>query len=306
MLGSFPGTPELNDLVERVLAAWPEHEPFLRQRFAHASAEHFAFCEAVTSLIARVTGPGLGTAVTNYRWTCERLLEEERHFALFDSYRHTTFAEVEAVVYRDSDFMARYTDGLLLSQVLWSNQARALEIYQERFLAGLTGARTLLEVGPGHGLLLALAARRENAGLTGWDVSPGSIEATRSALSAVGVDSVRLCCADLLDTPATEAFDLVVASELIEHVDRPDLALRRLGALTSPTGLLFLNIPVNSPAPDHITLWRSPEEVFGSIEANGLTILEQHVFPMTGRTESEARRQRLTMSCVALCRPGTV
>ncbi|MEK8173426.1 class I SAM-dependent methyltransferase [Streptomyces sp. M19] len=105
----------------------------------------------------------------------------------------------------------------------------------------------MLEVGPGHGLLLALAAERQRGSVVGWDVSATSLVATRRALEAMGARSVRLVHRDLLRAGVDGSFDAVVASELLEHLDRPHEALERLHALLRPGGHLFLNIPVNSP-----------------------------------------------------------
>ncbi|HEX3786924.1 MAG TPA: class I SAM-dependent methyltransferase [Pseudonocardiaceae bacterium] len=293
--------PAVSALLDRVAEVWPEHVDYLTMRFAGQDESHLEFCEALAARIIRIAGDGLDRLATNYRWTCERMLEEEFRFGLTGRYRHDCFAQVVELVYGDADFMARYLDGLLLSQLLWANHTRSLEIYEGDFLAHLGPHSRLLEVGPGHGLLLAAAAIRGPARLVGWDVSAASLAATDRALAAMNVGSVTLERRDLLLAPADHSFDLVVASELVEHLDQPGEALRRLAGLTAPGGRLYLNIPVNSPAPDHISLWRSPEELFAFVERNGLTIVDKAVSPMTGHTEQQARERGLTLSCVAIC-----
>jgi len=243
----------------------------------------------------------LDEVVGNYRWTCQMMLDEEYAFRLTGRYRHATFAEARAAVYDDGAFMSRYTDGLLFSQLMWANHAAALADYHGSFLAGLEPGAELLEVGPGHGLLVAMAAERPLGSVTGWDVSPTSIATTRRALAAMGAPDVKLEQVDVLDASVTRRFDAVVASELLEHLDRPAKALARLGLLTRPGGQLFINVPVNSPAPDHIYLWRRPEDVNDFVVAAGLRIVQARAYPMTGRTERQARAGGLTMSCVLTC-----
>ena len=301
MIDTPPGT-ALAAIVGRIGRLWPEHTDYVRQRFADQPRRHLDFCAVVAERITRVVDGDLDRLVSNYRWTCEMMLAEEFRFGRTGRYAHDSFDEVVRLVYSDGDFMARYLDGLLLSQLMWANHTRSLETYEHRFLTRLERHMSLLEVGPGHGLLLASAARRRPARLVGWDVSAASLTATGQALAAMGVGSVELRQQDLLAAGGAERFDLVVASELVEHLDRPGDAVRRLAALTRPDGLVDLNIPVNSPAPDHISLWRSPEELFSFVAANGLRIVERHVLPLTGHTEEQARQRRLTLSCVAICR----
>jgi SAM-dependent methyltransferase len=289
------------EIVDRVRQVFPEHDRFLDRRFAGIPDGHAPFCEALADRILRIVAGRIDEAVSNYRWTCRMMLEEEYEFRRTGRYRHATFAQAKAAVYDDRAFMARYTDGLLLSQLLWANHAAALADYRQSFLPRLPPGAELLEVGPGHGLLLAMAAERLPGSVTGWDVSPTSLAVTERALAAMGTLSVWLREVDILDAPTSPRFDAVVASELLEHLDRPAEALARLRRLTRVGGRLFLNVPVNSPAPDHISLWRSPEEVYDLVTAAGLKIVRARAYPMTGRTERQACAGELTMSCVMTC-----
>jgi 2-polyprenyl-3-methyl-5-hydroxy-6-metoxy-1,4-benzoquinol methylase len=295
--------PSLGAVVDGLVRSWPAHAAYIGERFGASAPDHLRFCDGVARRILGIAGERLGEVFENYRWTCERMLEEEYHFAMTGRYRHDSFAEVERTVYRDAAYMRRYTDGLLLSQLMWANHALALEVYERRFLPLLDETKDLLEVGPGHGLLLAAAGEHPHRRLYGWDVSAASLAATERALRATGAEAAVLQRQDLLAATGDRRYAAVVASELVEHLERPADALRRLAELAGADGHVYLNIPVNSPAPDHIALWRSPEELFDLVAASGLRTVERHVFPMTGRTEPEARARNLTLTCVAICQP---
>ncbi|MEO5335359.1 MAG: class I SAM-dependent methyltransferase [Magnetospirillum sp. WYHS-4] len=299
--------PALDRLVGAVLAVWPEHAGFLGNSFGEEDASGLAWAETVAGLIGRLAGDDLPRACGDYRWTCQRLLEEELHFRRNGTYRLTTFAEAEYAVYADADFMGRYVNGLLLSHLFWANHRRVLRFYDERFLPGKGDGFRHLEVGPGHGLLLYLAARRQACSrAAGWDVSATSARHARACLDRLGVSAdVAVERRDLFSVHADGGtFDSIVASEVLEHLERPAEALAALRALLAPGGRLFVNMPVNSPAPDHIHLLRRPEEVFDLVGMNGFRVLETAVFPATGYDEARARRQEVTMSCVVIATPG--
>ncbi len=69
-----------------------------------------------------------------------------------------------------------------------------------------------------------------------------------------------------------------------------------------PGGRLFLNIPVNSPAPDHIYLWRDPEEIRAMIIDHGYEIESFSALPPTGKTLEQAKKFNLDISCIAIAR----
>jgi 2-polyprenyl-3-methyl-5-hydroxy-6-metoxy-1,4-benzoquinol methylase len=156
-------------------------------------------------------------------------------------------------------------------------------------------------VGQGHGLFHHLAASApECSTAEGWDISPSSIAAMRSALQRMGdTNKITLRLSDLF-APHDRTFQSVVFSEVLEHVEEPAAALDVLGSLLSPGGRLFINVPINSPSPDHIYLFRNPEEVVQMMEGLGFRIVQTHFLPCTGATLEKARRLALTISCVVV------
>jgi 2-polyprenyl-3-methyl-5-hydroxy-6-metoxy-1,4-benzoquinol methylase len=294
--------PGLSRLINVQLQVWPDHERFLSSRFPGGGYE---FAEEIAQLILRVAEP-LDAVAEDYHWMCDRLYEEELHFRRTGSYRLSRFEDAVREVYANSDFMRRYMNGVLLSHVWWDNHARVIEYYVKGFLAGNVEGYSHLEVGPGHGLLLYLAARDPRCqSATGWDVSETSVTATRRTLERLGTERrVDLVQRNMLDAPTDGTrFDSIVISEVCEHLEDPKEALTRLGAHLSPKGRLFVNVPINSPAPDHIYLLNSPEEGTELVRAAGLEVEEVRVFPMTGFTEERARRTKSTISCAIVARP---
>jgi 2-polyprenyl-3-methyl-5-hydroxy-6-metoxy-1,4-benzoquinol methylase len=192
-------------------------------------------------------------------------------------------------------------NGLLISQVWWENHTRVIDYYCREFLPQNKDGYAHLEIGPGHGLLLYSAAQDSRAStVTAWDLSDASLAATRDALTRLTVPrEVRLEKRNLFDAPTGEQrFDSIVLSEVCEHLEDPESALTKLRDHLAPRGRLFVNVPVNSPAPDHIYLLRTPEEAADMVRSSGYDIVEQRFFPVTGHSEERARKNQLTISCV--------
>lgn len=295
--------PSLRTTVDEVLRIWPEHRRYCETRFRNDDDAFLRRTEEFATLALANVGDSLSRYVEDYRWMSERFLEEEMFFQREGRYRLSTFKEAYDEVYSDHEFMGKYMRGLLISQVIWDPHARAFDTFREEFLPALPEGTSYLEVGPGHGFFLYFASRAANiARLEAWDVSTASILETREALKTLGVTrDIALVQQDVMQAPSRrEEFDAAVISEVLEHLERPDLALRSLHAALKPGGRIFIHVPINSPAPDHIYLWRSSEEFSKFVEDQGFRIDVSHDFPVTGYTLERAVKYNASISCVII------
>jgi SAM-dependent methyltransferase len=297
--------PSLSLIIEEVIRFWPEHAKFISRSLAAHDDSELRILENYASDILRLIGPDLLRHSEHYKWMCSTFTKEAMHFLRSGKYRCTTFAEADREVYSNRPFMMRYMDGLLVSQVLWANHAKCAVFFRQRFLTRLKVDTRYLEIGPGHGLFLAQAARSPFVSkAVAWDVSPESVEQARAAITTMGVSRpVEISQRNvMLSSQSPEKFDAIVVSEVLEHMESPITALRALRTVISPVGELFVNVPVNSPAPDHIYLLRSPEEAVDLVSSSGFEVLECAFYPMTGYGLEEAAQQRATVSCVMIAR----
>jgi len=98
---------------------------------------------------------------------------------------------------------------------------------------------TVLEVGCGPGeLIMDLKRLCPTAKLTGLDLSTVAIEACRRAHP-----DVAFHVADIVEGALDSSFDLIVCSEVTEHVDDPVRALRNMRTMTTEGGFLMLTTP---------------------------------------------------------------
>ena len=164
------------------------------------------------------------------------------------------------------------------SQYWWSN--RFFAILARRH--GPRGAR-LLEVGSGLGHLVAqLEDGFQTVGLdlNHWAVTRSRSVAMRSGLTTASAQALPF---------ADESFGVVVIKHIVEHLPDPARALREIGRVTAPGGILILATPnlssllkpwkgarwIGYQDPTHISL-KPPEEWLSLIRGAGFDL--QRVF----------------------------
>lgn len=301
--------PNLNRIVSHLLQRWPDHSDYAEKSFADRTPDVCDSSDRIATCILKLAGNapgGLDALCDNYRFLCEKIvLPEEFHFRRHNRYRLSSFGEAEKECYANAPFMARYMNGLLLSNVMWLNHACAISSYIREYLPSLPQGTDHLEIGPGHGLFLYFAAVSPNvASVSGWDVSPTSIAHTRAALRSLGIDRpVDLTLQNMFEVPeSSRRYGSIVMSEILEHLEDPVAALKAASAWLKPGGTIWVNVPANSPAPDHIFLVDSPEHAREIVEQAGLEVVQSQAFPMTGATLEKARKRQLAISCVVVGR----
>lgn len=112
------------------------------------------------------------------------------------------------------------------------------------FIGDVNGKRVLdAGCGPGH-LLLELRRRNPRATLFGLEVSAESVRSAQEKLGD-GARIVQGSLADVLDFPHA-SFDLIILTEVIEHLKDPEQILRRLLPLLREGGELVVTFPNSS------------------------------------------------------------
>jgi SAM-dependent methyltransferase len=294
-------------VVEATLSVWPEHAAYLLRSFQRRSPSMMDTTELAAAAARRLMAGAETTFAADYRWTCDKLREEELFFHREGRYRLSTFAEADAEVYSDAEYMGHYVNGLLLSQLLWYNHAGVMEMFLNRLLPSRSEPFDYLEIGPGHGLMVYFAAGASKArSLEAWDVSEVSLRETDAALKRLDVAKpVRLTRADILGGETlTGAYDVIVASEVLEHLEDPAAAIARLASVLKPGGSLFLSLPINSPSPDHIYLFEGPDDVRSLVEGAGLRIAAMELFATQGRPIEAALASRISISAGVIAEPA--
>lgn len=287
---------------------WPEHAAFLSRSFDSHSPFELTRLELLAEKILDLIGAELEPYLDSYRWVCKALNEEQIAFVRSGRYSRTRFADVQREIYSNAPFMKKYMEGLLVSQMFWANHAKSFLSFQD-FIGSLTTNFRYLEIGPGHGLYLALVAQTPHAiDVEAWDVSDESLAQTSASLRKMSIGrNVTLRNRDVARTieAGSTKFDVITISEVLEHLEDPIGALRNLREQLAIGGKIFVNFPINSPAPDHIFYLDSPTAVENLIVGAGFQITSSFAFPATGYSIRRAIAARATVSCVIVAvNPG--
>ena len=99
---------------------------------------------------------------------------------------------------------------------------------------------------------------------------------------------------DIFDYEPDISYDFITLGEVLEHVEDPDKLLLKLKSLLSENGRIYITVPTNAPAIDHIFLFKNSNEIRDLIKSVGLKIVVDNEF-VSERVELE-RAEEL---CVA-------
>jgi SAM-dependent methyltransferase len=287
----------VTDLVENIAEQYPVHSGFLDQAVAGVTPDEVGQLRGYLEFCLS-KGLTLEYLAECYLTILGDTLEEQLYFRDHGHYRHSTFDQVAASVYHDRDYMDRYMYGLAITDFLWPNHVGMARFLRES-LPRDRGGR-YLEVGPGHGFLLLSAI--EVGGfdeLLAVDLSAASVEQTRTIIDHFHPDApARIEKRDFLEASdlVPGSFDAIVMGEVLEHVEQPDVFLRRIAELAKDDAYIFITTCINAPAVDHIYLWRTTDELEEMILANGLSIVEPLRLPYQGKTLEESREENLPIN----------
>jgi 2-polyprenyl-3-methyl-5-hydroxy-6-metoxy-1,4-benzoquinol methylase len=184
-------------------------------------------------------------------------------------------------LYDDDDVMGRrYLCGLYLAQVFWPNHLEKLEYFEAEFVPRAADGVRVLEVGTGPGTYgLAIGRAAACAQLHLNDVSRLSIDLVQRIAAADPVlspDTLQTSTIDFLARePDADPFDLVLFSEVVEHLRDPELGLDRLGALLAPGAAVFFSTATNAAFYDHTIVFETIDDIRRLLTNHGFTVASE-------------------------------
>ena len=286
------------DLARKILEENPVHRKALEAAIALLSANE---AELLEQYLSYCLGKGLTLdyLAESYLMIVMDTLREQMYFQQHKKYRYANFAEVAGHVYFDRDYMSKYMYGLAITAFFWPNHQAIMNFFRKTLPRNRGGK--YLEIGPGHGFFFMTAMERSSFDeFEGIDISETSVGMTRDILAfyrAGQNQKFSIVLKDFLkaDMPVGSC-DAIVMGEVLEHVERPDIFMRRIAELAADDAYIFITTCCNAPAVDHIYLFRKAAEVEKLFADSGLTVKENLILPMAGTSMEKCLSENLPVN----------
>ena len=205
------------------------------------------------------------TVAQDYLLMIEDMRREMKYFLENEKYSCKNEKEAYERVYSNPGIMRYYLNALMISQILWEHHFNMLEWFVETLPAMVSEYNTeILDIGAGHGLHSMIVRDY----ITGYkkidfiDISEKALEILRKIH---GFDRI-----EYHTVIPDRQYDLVILSEVLEHTEDPLKMLKELVPYMKSNGKIFIVVPTNAPAIDHIYLFRNEFDVHDMINRAGL------------------------------------
>lgn len=152
--------------------------------------------------------------------------------------------------------MKRFELPNINSETYWDSHQTAMDfgLRQKKYLELAGSGESIVELGCGLSPMLNHADKFEER--WGVDYSPETIKTAIAKYR--GVNYVQ---GDVINTGLNSQFDAVVAGEVIEHLEDPELLFKEMDRLCKPNGIMILSTPIlEFTEPEHI--WQFYESDF--------------------------------------------
>ncbi len=179
--------------------------------------------------------------------------------------------EARAAIY-DQPFYAVVTH---ITYALQPSATARLNFVREVVRDACTRRGRVADLGCGSGVILSevLLMKPEWTG-HGLDISPTAVAYARRLAAHNGVGdraSFETGCVTRLPY-ADESLNLVVASEVVEHLPEPEAVAREIARVLKPGGQLILTMPVESRTPAHAHTLQGAGELRALLRGAGLSV----------------------------------
>lgn len=237
-----------------------------------------------------------------YLKMCKDMLTAQIMFQKTGAYTCKDAKTAMTNVYNSETEMASYMYGLALSQFLWPNHYGLYSFFIEQSKT-LSGVERYCEIGPGHGLFLAEAISMFPAvKFTAFDISPVSARISKGIVDYFTQSSRCQFILEDVNNIEAEGFDYIVMCEVLEHLDDPNLVLKKLHGLLDDRGHLFITTCANCPAIDHVYLYRNVDHIRRELRDAGYEILSELALPVGDYEENEWEEKRVGINYAAMLR----
>jgi 2-polyprenyl-3-methyl-5-hydroxy-6-metoxy-1,4-benzoquinol methylase len=262
-----------SELIKEILNENESHRRFLTNALNFLTDDEKRSLASYIAFLSQ-EGKSITYIADCYNSLVNDVVKEQLYFLKHKKYRFSKYTEVEAQIYLNDEYMEKYMIGLGISTFLWPQHLKIYRFFINSLPRDDTG--NYLEIGPGHGFYFMDAMKNTAyTSFDGIDISPKSIFLTNRIIKSNffgKFDNYRIFQSDFTKFKSEKKYDAIIAGEVLEHVERPDLLLRKIHSIANKESFIFLTTVINAPAVDHIFLFDSIESIEKLVSETGFTI----------------------------------
>ena len=266
------------------LLALQRHGKLFYPAASRTYADHQPICDWMLDPLAKWARAAYGEevfehAVRGYAQYCLHVGQAQRKYEDQGSYQPDALPEIIQQVYENSAYMTPYMWAAILIYPFWTSMTEHLSLFRDDFLDRLPRDPQIVELACGHGVMGLLAAEhRQDASLTGYDISPTAIDiAARLAAVSEHGQRVSFEVKDVLSLESAaidRKYDGIMAAMLAEHLADPNALFASIARRLTPGGLVFFSTALESPQRDHVYEFHRESEPILMAEAAGLRLVK--------------------------------
>jgi len=290
-------SPNVDNLLSKILELNSKHTSMIAESMKQLSNDELQDFDHYIEYL-QMNGRTLDSLAKDYTLIVTDTFKELIYFSRFGHYRFSTIKEIEEAGYFDKKYMDQYMIGLGLTTFVWENHMQMKRFFTKNLPTNQMG--TYLEIGPGHGFNMMQAIKNTNCQhYIGVDINEASVDLTRKILASTcfgKFNNYQVVKSDFLQWKSNKLYDIIVMGEVLEHVENPLSFLRKIKQLASDSAHIFVTTCINAPAIDHISLYKSFEDIELLIEHAGLEIKQCLQIPYHKKSLLECQKEKLPVN----------
>lgn len=250
------------------------------------SVEYWRLVEIIQAYFTS-KGIKVGHIANDYLHMVNDMRIEGVKFAKTGEYSCKSEAEAYEKVYSNPEVMRYYMNALLISQVLWRHHFEMLQYFcdiTKKYGNQGEQEEIILDIGAGHGLfsktIINTMPRYKRIDV--MDISEASLDMAHEFL---GDDRIEYIHQDIKTCEPLYKYDIIIMGEILEHMDNPVKLLKHVSTLLANNGVIWLTVPTNAPAIDHVHLFKNAKDVAGMILDADLDIILAKIIDADSQTQ---------------------
>ncbi len=218
-------------------------------------------------------------AARGYAQYCYHVLQAQRKYEKNGRYTPDELPKIKEEVYDDSSYMTPYMWAAVLIYPLWASMVNHIPFFRDEFLMKLPDKSKIIEFACGHGVLGLMALEyRQDAVLTGYDISSHAIDIANNLSKAAGKDDRSVFAVkDVMSLEGLEEgnrYNGIISAMLAEHLENPVPLFISIEKHLEDDGLVYFSTAIESPQPDHIYEFHWESEPVKMAEEAGLRVIK--------------------------------